>query len=91
MWYEEPQPSWFRFVSISSAAAEKNIKLFIFIHIRACRHVGGGPQVGEGPQLVEVTRLAVIVRIYTYGGVWEIESTKKRKYVSVIGLPGLIS
>ena len=44
---------------------KKKIKLFIFIHIRACLHVGGGPQVGEGPQLVEVPRLAVIVRIYT--------------------------
>ena len=61
---KNPNPR-FSFLSISSAAAEKNIKLFIFIHIRACLHVVRGPQVGEGPQLVEVPRLAVIVYIYT--------------------------
>ena len=47
--------------------------------MRTCLHVSGGPQVGEGPQLGEVPRLTVVVYIYTQGGAWEIESTKKRK------------
>ena len=47
--------------------------------MRACLHVSGGPQVGVGPQLGEVPRLTVVVYIYTQGGAWEIESTKKRK------------
>ena len=41
--------------------------------MRACLHVSEGPQVGEVP------RPTVVVYIYTQGGAWEIESTKKRK------------
>ena len=59
-WNEEPYPFCFRFLSISSAAAEK-ISNYLYLFIRACLHVGGGPQVGEVP------RLAVVVYIYAWG------------------------
>ena len=46
---------------VSGAISRPDLYLFI----RACLHVGGGPQVGEEPQLGEVPRLAVVVYIYT--------------------------
>ena len=59
--------------------------------MRAYLHVSEGPQVGERPQLGEVPHPTVVVYIYTQGGAWEIESTKKRKQVSVVRLPDLMS
>ena len=46
---------------VSGAISRPDLYLFI----RACLHVGGGPQVGEESQLSEVPRLAVVVYIYT--------------------------
>ena len=46
---------------VSGAISRPDLYLFI----RACLHVGGGPQVGEGPQLGEVPRLTEVVYIYT--------------------------
>ena len=37
----------------------RKISNYFYLFIRACLHIGGGPQVGEVP------RLAVVVYIYT--------------------------